>query len=83
MTNDPSAVATWANLVTVSRLLVSPVLFALIDGPEGSWAAFGLWFVLCVTDGIDGYLARRHGAIRNQARRQGHRKRYPTDRQPY
>lgn len=28
----------------------------------GTWAAFGLWFVLCSSDGIDGYLARRHGA---------------------
>ena len=26
------------------------------------WAAFALWFVLCASDGIDGYLARRHGA---------------------
>jgi CDP-diacylglycerol--glycerol-3-phosphate 3-phosphatidyltransferase len=67
MTYDPSAIATWANLVTVTRLLVSPVLFALIDGPEGSWAAVGLWFVLCATDGIDGYLARRYGTTRSGA----------------
>jgi CDP-diacylglycerol--glycerol-3-phosphate 3-phosphatidyltransferase len=31
------------------------------DGPQGSWPAFLLWFVLCVSDGIDGWLARRHG----------------------
>jgi CDP-diacylglycerol--glycerol-3-phosphate 3-phosphatidyltransferase len=67
MSNDPSAIATWANLVTVGRLLVSPVLFALIDGPEGSWAAVGLWFVLCTTDAIDGILARRHGTTRSGA----------------
>ena len=67
MSYDPGAIATWANLVTVARLLVSPVLFALIDGPEGSWAAVSLWFVLCVTDGIDGYLARRHGTTRSGA----------------
>lgn len=67
MSNDPSAIATWANLVTVARLLISPVLFALIDGNKGSWPAVGLWFVLCATDGIDGFLARRHGATRSGA----------------
>ena len=67
MSNDPSAIATWANLVTVARLLISPVLFALIDGNRGSWSAVGLWFVLCATDGIDGFLARRHGATRSGA----------------
>jgi len=67
MSNDPSAIATWANLVTVTRLLVSPLMFALIDGPAGSWASFVLWFVLCSTDGIDGVLARRHGTTRSGA----------------
>jgi CDP-diacylglycerol--glycerol-3-phosphate 3-phosphatidyltransferase len=38
-------------------------MFVLIpDEPGGSWVAFALWFVLCCTDGIDGYLARRHGS---------------------
>jgi len=60
---DPSAVKTWANLVTVARVLIAPFMFVLIpDKPGGSWVAFALWFVLCCTDGIDGYLARRHGS---------------------
>jgi CDP-diacylglycerol---glycerol-3-phosphate 3-phosphatidyltransferase len=59
--HDPSAIATWANAVTVARVLVSPVLFALIDDESGSWTALALWVVLCVSDGIDGFLARRHG----------------------
>ncbi|MBI4935428.1 MAG: CDP-diacylglycerol--glycerol-3-phosphate 3-phosphatidyltransferase [Actinobacteria bacterium] len=61
---DPSAVKTWANLVTVARILVAPFMLVLIpdQGPKGSWAAFILWFLLCSSDGIDGYLARRHGA---------------------
>jgi CDP-diacylglycerol---glycerol-3-phosphate 3-phosphatidyltransferase len=60
---DPSAVKTWANLVSVSRVLIAPFMFVLIpDDPGGSWVAFALWFVLCCTDGIDGFLARRHGA---------------------
>jgi CDP-diacylglycerol---glycerol-3-phosphate 3-phosphatidyltransferase len=59
---DPSAVATWANLVTVARLLIAPLVFWLIpDHPGGAWPAFALWFVLCSSDGVDGYLARRHG----------------------
>jgi CDP-diacylglycerol--glycerol-3-phosphate 3-phosphatidyltransferase len=59
---DPSAIATWANLVTVGRVLIAPLMFLLIpEDPGGSWLAFLLWFVLCSSDGIDGYLARRHG----------------------
>jgi CDP-diacylglycerol--glycerol-3-phosphate 3-phosphatidyltransferase len=59
---DPSAIATWANLVTVGRVLIAPLVFWLIpEQPGGSWVAFLLWFVLCSSDGIDGYLARRHG----------------------
>ncbi len=62
---DPSSVKTWANLVTVARVILAPFMLVLIpdnfsDG--GSWPAFALWFVLCASDGIDGYLARRHGA---------------------
>jgi CDP-diacylglycerol--glycerol-3-phosphate 3-phosphatidyltransferase len=65
---DPNALATWANAVTVARLLVSPVLFALIpEEPGGSWVALVLWFVLSASDGIDGYLARRHGTTRSGA----------------
>lgn len=60
---DPTAVKTWANLVTVARILIAPFMFLLIpDEPGGTWPAFLLWFLLCVTDGVDGYLARRHGA---------------------
>lgn len=68
MAVDESAIATWANTVTVSRILVSPILFALIPSDSnGSWVAFGLWFVLCSTDGFDGYLARRHGTTTSGA----------------
>jgi CDP-diacylglycerol--glycerol-3-phosphate 3-phosphatidyltransferase len=65
---DPNALATWANLITVGRLLLSPVMFLVIpEDDHGSWLAFGLWFVLCVSDGIDGYLARRHGTTSSGA----------------
>ncbi|MGI9053231.1 MAG: CDP-alcohol phosphatidyltransferase family protein [Ilumatobacteraceae bacterium] len=65
---DPSALATWANAITVGRLLLSPLMFMVIpDHDRGAWAAFGLWFVLCLSDGIDGYIARRHGTTRSGA----------------
>ena len=68
MVVDQSALMTWANAVTVARVLLSPVLFTLIpqDG-NGSWVAFVLWTVLCWSDGIDGYLARKHGTTRSGA----------------
>ena len=64
---DPNAIATWANAVTVGRILVSPALFTLIPDSGGSWLAFGVWFVLCFSDGIDGHLARRHGTTNSGA----------------
>jgi len=57
-----SAIKTWANLVTVTRVLVAPLMFWLIpDHRDGNWLAFALWFVLCSSDKVDGVLARRHG----------------------
>ena len=47
--------------------MVSPVLFVLITGSEGSWVALALWIVLCASDGIDGWLARRYGTTRSGA----------------
>lgn len=68
MSVDPNALATWANAITVGRLLLSPIMFLVIpDHNRGSWIAFGLWFVLCVSDAIDGYLARRHGTTSSGA----------------
>jgi CDP-diacylglycerol---glycerol-3-phosphate 3-phosphatidyltransferase len=63
----PSALATPANFVTVTRLLVSPLLFSLIARDEPSWAVFALWTALACTDGIDGYIARRQGTTRSGA----------------
>jgi CDP-diacylglycerol--glycerol-3-phosphate 3-phosphatidyltransferase len=59
---EPDKLATWANAITVGRLLLSPLMFwAIPNDDQGSWIAFFLWFVLCASDGIDGYIARRHG----------------------
>jgi CDP-diacylglycerol--glycerol-3-phosphate 3-phosphatidyltransferase len=63
----PSALATPANAVTITRLLLAiPLLMLIVDHPS-SWPAVALWIILCVTDGIDGYLARRQGATRSGA----------------
>jgi CDP-diacylglycerol--glycerol-3-phosphate 3-phosphatidyltransferase len=62
MTVAPDKLATWANAITVGRLLLSPLMFwAIPNNDQGSWIAVGFWFVLCSSDGIDGWMARRHG----------------------
>lgn len=54
--------ASIANAITAGRLLLSPLMFWLIPAHDrGSWIAFVFWFVLCVSDGVDGYVARRRG----------------------
>jgi CDP-diacylglycerol--glycerol-3-phosphate 3-phosphatidyltransferase len=65
---NPNALVTWANGITVGRLMIAPVLFAVIpDGKGGSWAALALWFVLCSSDFFDGYIARKHGTTASGA----------------
>jgi CDP-diacylglycerol--glycerol-3-phosphate 3-phosphatidyltransferase len=63
----PSALATPANFVTVIRLLVAPLLFAMISSVHSSWTVFLLWTALACTDGVDGWIARRHGTTRSGA----------------
>lgn len=68
MTVDENPLATWANAITASRLLISPFMFWLIPNDRaGAWSAFILWFVLCSSDGVDGYIARRRGPTRSGA----------------
>lgn len=56
------SIASWANAITTGRLLLSPVMFwAIPSHPRGAWIAFTLWFLLCFSDGVDGYVARRRG----------------------
>lgn len=63
----PSALATPANAISFARLLVSPFLLALIATMGASWVTVVLWVVLSASDGLDGYLARRHGVTRSGA----------------
>ena len=63
----PSALVTPANGVTLARVALTPLLLVWIldDGP--TWPALALWVMLSLTDGIDGFLARRHGSTRSGA----------------
>ncbi|MEJ7583749.1 MAG: CDP-alcohol phosphatidyltransferase family protein [Acidimicrobiales bacterium] len=63
----PSALMTPANAVTIIRLLVSPALLLMILGEPSSWPAVSFWIALAVTDGVDGFLARRFGSTRSGA----------------
>lgn len=63
----PDAIATPANMVTILRLLVSPLLFAMISDEPNGWLVFLLWCVLSFSDGVDGWFARRHGTTRSGA----------------
>lgn len=63
----PSALATPANAVTVLRLLAAPLLVVSITTGGASWLNLALWVVLASTDGVDGWIARRHGTTRSGA----------------
>ena len=63
----PSALATPANAVTVFRLGCAPALWLLIVAVGPSYVTLAVWVVLAATDGVDGYLARRHGTTRSGA----------------
>ncbi|MCB0976065.1 MAG: CDP-diacylglycerol--glycerol-3-phosphate 3-phosphatidyltransferase [Acidimicrobiales bacterium] len=63
----PGALLTPANMITFCRLVLSPALLVMIVKDPMSWAAAGFWTVLAMSDGIDGYLARRHGTTRSGA----------------
>lgn len=56
-----------ANLLTITRLVLAPLLFWLVleaDATRGvSWAAFGLGVALASTDFFDGRVARRSNVV--------------------
>jgi CDP-diacylglycerol--glycerol-3-phosphate 3-phosphatidyltransferase len=63
----PSAVLTPANLVTIGRLVVTPILIAMVAIWGSTWAAVVVAFCVCSTDGLDGWIARRQGATTSGA----------------
>lgn len=64
---DASAKLTPANLVTLGRLALSPVLILLILSSGPSYPALLLGFAIAITDYWDGWLARRDGVTRSGA----------------
>lgn len=63
----PSALLTPANLVTLARLALVPLLIAQIVADRVSWGTFILAFILAASDGVDGFIARRQGTTRSGA----------------
>ncbi len=63
----PSALATPANALTALRLLGTPIFVALIVSRGASWWTVAVGLVLAVSDGLDGFVARRQGATRSGA----------------
>jgi CDP-diacylglycerol--glycerol-3-phosphate 3-phosphatidyltransferase len=66
-TFGPSALLTPANGITVVRLLATPVVIALIMLWGASWVTFVFGGLLALSDGIDGWLARKMGTTRSGA----------------
>lgn len=54
------------NIITISRLVLSVILFTLISVWQGKWcgvAAAVLFVIATLTDALDGYLARKYNLI--------------------
>jgi len=66
-TFGPSALITPANGITVARLLATPVLVVMIAVGGPGWAPFAVALAIGLTDGVDGWLARRQGTTRSGA----------------
>lgn len=50
------------NYLTIGRLMALPILIMLMfmAGDAAAWAALGLYTVCCITDWLDGYIARAY-----------------------
>jgi len=53
------------NLLTLSRIVVIPVMVALfyVDGPTARWGACALFIAAAITDWFDGYVARSRNQV--------------------
>ncbi len=54
-----------ANSITITRIFLVPVIlvFLLVRMPYGSFIAAGIFVLAGVTDGLDGYIARKHRQV--------------------
>ncbi len=56
------------NKITIFRACMIPVflVFFLVDGiPFGNWIALGIFIIACLSDALDGHLARKHNLVTN------------------
>ena len=67
MPREHSGSATPANALTVVRLIAAPILVLMVLHRPTSWLTWAVWTALAGTDGVDGWLARRHGTTRSGA----------------
>jgi CDP-diacylglycerol--glycerol-3-phosphate 3-phosphatidyltransferase len=61
------ALATPANAITLTRMILALPLLAFVARDGASYWAVAAWTVLAVSDGIDGHIARKHGTTRSGA----------------
>jgi CDP-diacylglycerol--glycerol-3-phosphate 3-phosphatidyltransferase len=66
-TFGPSALNTPANALTLARLLATPALVVMIAVHGPGWAPFTVALAIGLTDGLDGWLARKQGTTRSGA----------------
>lgn len=66
-TYGPSALFTPANVVTIGRMLLALPFLAFVARDGASYGWLLVWIVLAVSDGLDGWMARRHGTTRSGA----------------
>ncbi|MHB8189655.1 MAG: CDP-alcohol phosphatidyltransferase family protein [Ferrimicrobium sp.] len=67
LTYGPTAIATPANAITVVRIALTPILVIVLLGDPRSLVPLAIWAILAVSDGADGYVARRQGTTRSGA----------------
>ncbi|HXQ59289.1 MAG TPA: CDP-alcohol phosphatidyltransferase family protein [Acidimicrobiales bacterium] len=66
-TFGPSALLTPANIITMARLLATPVVVIMVAMHGAGWWPFAVAFTIGATDTVDGWLARRQGTTRSGA----------------
>ena len=67
LTFGPTALLTPANGLTFARIAATPMMLLFVLQRRLDAPTFGMWVVLCSTDGADGLLARRYGVTRSGA----------------
>jgi len=61
------ALATPANFLTTTRIVVAVPTLLLMHDRGATWLTVALWFAVTASDSLDGWLARRDGATRSGA----------------